>query len=183
MFPPIPTWDSLHPIIIHFPIVLLIIAPLFIILGLFFGENGKWFHFTALTLMVLGTIAAFVAVSTGEAAAEFAMRTPQVQAVLEEHEELAETTRMVFTILTVIFATLLILPLALKRPLKKNIAIPSHIAFTVIYSSCLLLLVNTAHEGGRLVHEFGVHAMMPIDPSAQSTSQNNGLGIYDDDDD
>ena len=31
--PPIPTWHAIHPLIIHFPIVLLLIAPLFIVIG------------------------------------------------------------------------------------------------------------------------------------------------------
>ena len=29
-FPAIPSWDALHPLIIHFPIALLLIAPIFI---------------------------------------------------------------------------------------------------------------------------------------------------------
>ena len=32
-FPAIPSWDALHPLIIHFPIALLLIAPIFIIVG------------------------------------------------------------------------------------------------------------------------------------------------------
>jgi len=32
-FPPIPSWDAWHPMIIHFPIALLLIAPVFILLG------------------------------------------------------------------------------------------------------------------------------------------------------
>ena len=28
--PPMPTWDAMHPLLIHFPIVLLLISPLFI---------------------------------------------------------------------------------------------------------------------------------------------------------
>lgn len=163
MFPPIPTWDSLHPIIIHFPIALLMVAPLFIILGLFFRDNSKWFHITALTLMVIGTIGVFLAVSTGEAAGELAMRSPQIEAVLEQHEEMAETTQLVFAILTGIYALLVITPLVMRKTLPQKVAIPAHGAFLLLFSGCLLLLINTAHQGGRLVHEFGVHAMMPSD--------------------
>jgi len=32
-FPPIPNWDALHPLIIHFPIALLLIAPIFVVVG------------------------------------------------------------------------------------------------------------------------------------------------------
>lgn len=163
MFPPIPTWDSLHPIIIHFPIALLIIAPLFIILGLFFRDNSKWFHISALTLMVIGTLSVFLAVSTGEAAGELAIRTPQIEAVLEQHEEMAETTKIVFGILTGIYGLLIITPLVMRKTIPQKVAIPAQSAFLLLFSGCLLLLINTAHQGGRLVHEFGVHAMMPTD--------------------
>ena len=32
-FPPIPSWDGLHPLIVHFPIALLLVAPLLVVLG------------------------------------------------------------------------------------------------------------------------------------------------------
>jgi hypothetical protein len=39
------------------------------------------------------------------------------------------------------------------------------LAFLVLYSAGALLLVNTAHNGGRLVHEFGVRAMVTSTPA------------------
>ncbi|MCB2155243.1 hypothetical protein KQI84_10170 [bacterium] len=166
--PQIPTWDAMHPLIIHFPIALLMVAPLFVIAGLFFPKNGKWFHIAALSLMVLGSISTFVAASTGEAAGELAMRTPAISATLEHHEELAEKTEIVFAILTSIYALLVIIPLAIKHPLKWKFAIPSHGVFVLLYAGSLLLLVNTAHQGGMLVHEYGVHAMLPLPADQQA---------------
>jgi hypothetical protein len=37
------------------------------------------------------------------------------------------------------------------------------LVFLGAYLVGLVYLVNTAHAGGRLVHEFGVHAMIPGD--------------------
>jgi hypothetical protein len=34
------------------------------------------------------------------------------------------------------------------------------ILFLFFYSGAMLFLVNTAHNGGRLVHEFGVQALV-----------------------
>jgi uncharacterized membrane protein len=31
--PPLPTWQAIHPLIVHFPIALLLVAPLFIVIG------------------------------------------------------------------------------------------------------------------------------------------------------
>ena len=158
--PPVPTWDGLHPLIIHFPIVLLMIAPLFVLIGAALSPaKAKSFLIAALILMVLGTTSTFVAVETGEAAGKLADRTPEINNVLMHHEQLAERTRLSFTILTLVFAILLGLPLILRRESRMfTTALP--IVFLVFYGGAMLFLVNTAHNGGRLVHEFGVQAVM-----------------------
>ncbi len=165
MFPPIPSWDGLHPIIIHFPIALLIVAPIIILIGIFVPGKGRTFLISAFILMLLGTIAAFVAVSTGGAAGELAEHTNNVGSVLEEHEELAETTRAVFTALTAIFGVIVFAPMLFRKELSRMILIPLNLAFLLFYGSGVVLLMNTAHQGGRLVHEFGVRAMMSDDCS------------------
>jgi uncharacterized membrane protein len=167
MFPPIPAWDGLHPLVIHFPIALLMVAPLLVLFGLIRGNTSSGLSLAALGLMVLGTISAWVAVSTGESAGELAERLPGVEVVLERHEELAELTRSLFTVLTGIFAVIVVLPMVLKRelPFAANLALNG--AFLLLYTGSMVVLVNTAHEGGRLVHEFGVRAMMDPSPPGQ----------------
>ena len=90
MFPPIPSFDGLHPIVVHFPVALLIVAPLFLALAALFPSKAGCFGRSALVLLALGTIASFVAVESGEAAARLADRTPEINAQIERHEELAE---------------------------------------------------------------------------------------------
>jgi len=156
---PIPDWSEMHPLIIHFPIVLLLVAPLFILVGIAMNpQAGRPFLIAALALMVLGTVSAFVAVSTGESAAAIAERTPLVSSVLEHHEDLAHTTTVVFSMLTVIFATILFLPRFLKSEIPVAGLRILLLAFLLFYGAGTVVLVNTAHNGGRLVHEFGVHA-------------------------
>ncbi|MEK7856256.1 MAG: hypothetical protein AAB288_09210, partial [Acidobacteriota bacterium] len=53
-----------------------------------------------------------------------------------------------------------------KKELTRMITIPLNLAFLLFYGSGAVLLMNTAHQGGRLVHEFGVRAVMA------STAQN-----------
>jgi uncharacterized membrane protein len=160
-FPPIPSWDGLHPLIIHFPIVLLLIAPVFIITGaLVKHEKGRVLQLTALLLMVAGTASVFLAIETGEAAGKLAERTPAINAVLEHHEELAERTRTAFSVLTVIFAAILLVPKLLQHASSKLVTTVLPLVFVVLYGAGTLLLVNTAHNGGRLVHEFGATAMV-----------------------
>jgi uncharacterized membrane protein len=182
MFPPFPSWDGLHPIIIHFPIALLIVAPVIILIGIFMPKNGRTFLISAFILMLLGTLATFVAVSTGNAAGELAEHVNNVDAVLEEHEELAETTRAVFAALTVIFGVVVFAPMLFRKELSRMISIPLNLAFLLFYGSGVVLLMNTAHHGGRLVHEFGVRAMMST--TAQNSSGNIPTsGKHRDDDD
>lgn len=143
------------------------VAPIIILIGIFMPKNGRTFLISAFVLMLLGTIATFVAVSTGSAAGELAERVNNVDRVLEDHEELAETTRAVFAALTVIFGVIVFAPILFRKELSRMIAIPLNLAFLLFYGSGVVLLMNTAHQGGRLVHEFGVRAMM------NTTAQNN----------
>ncbi|MCX7011873.1 MAG: hypothetical protein NTW86_04785 [Candidatus Sumerlaeota bacterium] len=159
--PPILPWDSIHPQIIHFPIVLLLTAPLFVALGIVVRKRGTCFAIAALCLMGLGAAGTFVAVESGEAAAQLATRTPEITEAIGRHQEMAETTRLVFTLLTVLYAAILFGPALLKRPLSPRASIIVQIVFFVVYAGCLILVADTGHLGGLLVHKFGVRAMMP----------------------
>lgn len=165
--PPVPSWDGLHPLIIHFPIALLLAAPLLILIGAFMRPKaGRTMMLAAFILMLLGTISVFVALETGEAAAELADRTPAISAQLERHEHMAETARAVFSVLTVAFGVLLLIPVVMRREFSRAMHTIVPLLFVLAYLGGAMLLVNTAHEGGRLVHEFGVKAIVAGTPSA-----------------
>jgi uncharacterized membrane protein len=90
MLPTWPGWDGLHPLVVHFPIALFLVAPVFVLLAMLRPARTATFAVPALILLALGTIAAFVAVETGEAAAELATRTDAVNRILERHSGLAD---------------------------------------------------------------------------------------------
>lgn len=169
-FPPIPSWDGLHPLIIHFPIALLLIAPIFVVIGAALSPaKGRPYLIAALFLLLAGTASIYVAVETGEAAGKLAERSAGINRVLENHESLAERTRAVFSVLSVIFVALIGVPWFVKQADTRLTTTILPLAFLVLYSAGALLLINTAHNGGRLVHEFGVQAMVsptPIDTNA-----------------
>lgn len=170
--PPIPNWTELHPLVIHFPIAWLLVAPFFIIAGIVMNPSkGRPFLVAALSLMVLGTVGTVVAVLTGEAAAEVAHRTAAMSAVLERHQELAETTRDIFGLLSAIFASILFVPRFLRREATTAAARILPLGFLLFYAAGIVVLVNTAHNGGRLVHEFGVHAV--IAPTNEASNSAN----------
>jgi uncharacterized membrane protein len=156
--PPLPGWNGLHPLVVHFPVALLLVAPLFVLLGSVFREAGKCFFMAALIVMSLGTVGIYIAVPTGEAASKLAPRTDEVASVLTRHEALAGQTRAAFTALTLLFGAGLIASRFIK--LRRAVVAVLLVAFLGLYAAGALLLANTAHNGGRLVHQFGVTAMI-----------------------
>lgn len=161
-FPPIPTWDSLHPMIIHFPIVLLLLTPLFILTSAALPpKKGRPYLIVALIMLLLGTGSLFLAAATGEAAARLAERGGPVDAALATHQRLAEETKIVFSVFSVILLGVVALPRILHREETRLTAAWMPLSFLVLYCAGILFVVNTAHAGARLVHEFGVHAIIP----------------------
>ncbi len=84
--------------------------------------------------------------------------------MLEHHEELAESTRAIFTVLTLVFAGMVLAPVLLRREPGEVVTIALALLFLAVYGAGTLVLSNTAHNGGRLVHELGVRSMMPAAP-------------------
>jgi len=163
MFPPISDWDALHPLVIHFPIGLLMVAPLLVLLSLLFPACGRAYSFSAFVIMLLGTAGAIVSVATGKASLASGVVDTTVKGlseVLERHKELAEMARNAFAALTVLYAVVVWGPMLIKKNFGRATHIIVTLVYLAVYSGAMLLLVNAAHNGGRLVHEFGVHVLM-----------------------
>lgn len=170
--PPVPAWSGLHPLIIHFPIALLLVAPLFLIIGAALGwHRGRAYLFSALILLLVGTASVFVAVESGEAAGKLAERTPAINAVLEHHEHLAERTQATFTVLTVLLAVWLAVSHFVRRLQTRSITRLAIVIMLAGYVYGALSLADTAHNGGRLVHEFGVQAVVAPSPGPPPAQQ------------
>ncbi len=160
LLPPWPGWDGLHPLVIHFPIALLLVVPVFVALAIARPLRSGTYAAPALVLLVLGTTAAFVAVETGESAAELATRTAVVNATIARHADLAETARNVFAFLTLLYAAITVLPLGLKSLARPVYIRAANAVFLVLLLGGDVLLANVAHQGGVLVHQLGVHAVV-----------------------
>ena len=161
MFPKIPSWEGLHPLVVHFPIALLLVAPMLVVLGLVMRTHGRGLTIGALILMALGTAGAWVALWTGEAATELAKHgAPTVLEAIERHRSAAGSVRTVFTVLTLLFAALTWLPESLSRRLSPRARLGLTLVLLAAYGGAMLLLANAAHLGGLLVHEYGIRAQV-----------------------
>ena len=156
MFHLFPAWNGLHPVVVHFPVILLLIAPLLVIMGAALPEARRGpFLASALALMVLGTSMTYLAVATGEQATKSVVVRLALNGTLQEHRSLAETTRGLFSVLTPVFAALLFAQRLVRRGLDAWVRTSLFAAFLLFYGTGAVLLIDTALKGSRVVHLLG----------------------------
>lgn len=155
--PPLPPWEGMHPLVVHFPIALLMVVPLFVLVTAVTGSRA--FMLSTLLLMVLGTAGAFVATSSGdEANAYMEVDSMTGYEVAEEHKAVAEWSRNVFLVLTIVYAVLTVLTLVRQKMRGIAPRLSLNLLFLLPWAYGLLELAEAAHLGGHLVHEFGAQA-------------------------
>jgi len=154
--PMVPGWEGWHPILIHFPIVLFLLAPVFLLLaGFTKTEKRSTFLVSALLVMVLGITSVYAAFEAGQAGAVLLDQTGQVMTVVEHHRKLADLARTSLAIATLLFGLTLLMRTALELNLRELSAVLP-VGFIAFYGLGLFWLIHAAYNGERLVHEFGV---------------------------
>ena len=135
--------ESAHPLVVHFPIALLVTAVLLELTALVCTRPTL--HRVALWNLTLGTLAAGAAVYSGLRAEEIARHSFEIEQVMELHERLG--------IATLIGGGLITAFRWLKRDqLSRRVRLGVVVLLLVMLST----LTYGAHLGGRLVYEFGV---------------------------
>jgi uncharacterized membrane protein len=146
--------ESAHPLVVHFPIALLLAAVLLDALAL--GLKRPGLHAVALWNLWLGTLGAAIAVLTGLRAAEVAKHTFEIHQVMELHRKLG--------IATLVLGGLVV---AWRLWVRDRLSHPARILTLVVMLAMAGTLGYGAHLGGRLVYEFGVGGSFgsSIDPA------------------
>lgn len=167
--PPLPPtnvpWPGMHVLVVHFPIALLLVAPVFVLLGLIFAPRWQGFAVSAVLLLALGTAGAFLATATGLAARDIVEEGPdEMFDVMEEHEEYALLTRNIYLGVTIAYAVFVLLTLTVSSIGKAVVRVPISLIFLVAMAVAALYLAHTAHLGGTLVHQYGVKAKLSETP-------------------
>jgi uncharacterized membrane protein len=145
----IPDWaPNIHPLIVHFPIGLLLAAAA-IDCAAWIYRCHRSLRFAATVLYVSGTISLIVAYFTGRAAAETVWLPGMAHAAIKAHWDWAFRTVTFFGAMTVLRVVLL----WRQGPTPKPAAIG---ALALVGLVGVVLIVETADRGARLVYGHGV---------------------------
>ena len=135
--------ESVHPLIVHFPIALLLTALVLDLLAV--ARKRPAWHRIALWNLALGTLGAAAAVATGLQAEDVAKHSFEIWQIIELHKRLGITT----LILGMMVAGWRLAHRDQLTPRARFLTL----AATVIMASTLSI---GGYLGGRLVYEFGV---------------------------
>jgi uncharacterized membrane protein len=145
--PLIPSWaPNIHPLVIHFPIVLLMTAAVVDLVDVAF-ERSPWLKAATTTLYVTGAISLIVAFVTGTQAGSTVLVPGMAYPVLKAHRQWALVTM-----------TYCIVVAALRLALLRGDGGRSRrrrVALLGIGLVSVFLIQQTAERGARLVYEFG----------------------------
>jgi len=139
------TLASLHPLVVHFTIVLVIMGVAFKLVSLF--GRPAFAGPTATTLLLLGAVSAFVSAQSGTAAHGPVERAPGARPPVMEHEEWGERTNQIMLGVGVIELA----GLALRRWPKVKIV---HALSAVVGLAAVVAVYEAAEHGGDLVYSY-----------------------------
>ena len=167
--PPIPPFDQLHPLVIHFPIALVLVTPVVIALALAWHKQARVLLVVATLLMIMAGGAAILAVQTGNAASGYAENVLGAGPVLDDHAKMGTRARNATLALTGALAIGTALAWRGGEKLPRKFVLIGGGVYLAVHAAGALLVANAAHEGGRLVHEFGVRAWpVPLPIAAEA---------------
>lgn len=141
--------DPLHPAVVHFPIVVILLGALASVIAIFWRKG--YVPALAAALLTIGALGAWAAVGTGESDGGLVENTSAgVEPLLEAHENWAKrtlTAAAIAAVMAVGAASLLRFPRA-ARGVAVAAALAAGVASWMVY--------ETGHRGGALVYQHGV---------------------------
>lgn len=146
----IPQWaPNIHPLIVHFPIGILIAAFIFDVVAFFLSEKYPWLNPTVVTaLYVVGTAFTLITYYSGQEAAEVVKVSAAAKEVLRQHSQLGLYTLLFFGFYITVRLALTWDRATIKRGLHAGLIIAAFLGLGLLYV--------TAEHGGKLVYGYGV---------------------------
>lgn len=142
-----PEWaPNIHPLLVHFPIALLVSAIIANFISFFIPDN--WWDETKTTILyVSGTLFAGITYYSGTLAADSVFLPAEAQSVLTEHADWAEYLLWFFAIFALLRIAFHWFDLFERKVFKV-------IAFITVLPG-LLMVFETAEYGGKMVYGYG----------------------------
>lgn len=155
IFPPV-----IHPMLVHFPIVLLYGSALTGIMGLLWRTPDRFFDRSSFWLLVLGLIAGIVASAAGVISEQFVKWTPTTSALLSAHQAYAVLTGL-FTILALISRIIARYPRGSESSrrgwsLGKSGRGRQTLLSMIFSIAAVVMITMGASIGGTMVYQYGV---------------------------
>ena len=165
--------NPLHPAVVHFPIVLLLLGAACAIVAAFWRKH--YVPAFAATLLLLGALGTWAAVESGESDGGLLENgSPQVQSLVDEHETWAKRTLAISIVaaLAAVGSVLVGRWPRMGRAVAVVAAVASGAAAYGVY--------ETGHRGGALVYRHGAGVEVATATEAQTaavvgTTQSAGL--------
>jgi uncharacterized membrane protein len=143
----VPEWaPNNHPLIIHFPIVLWLVAVFFDLISLIFKE--AWTRKTAMALYGLGAISAYAAFLSGNQAIDIVTIPFQGEMTASNHSDWGSYTLYFFISYAIVRGFIF-----WKQWDKKKVVA---VALFILGTIGMGMVAKTADMGGKLVYKYGV---------------------------
>ncbi len=143
----LPEWaPNIHPMIIHFPIVLWLVAVLADLVWLF--QTKSWLRNMTITLYVLGSIGALAAYLSGDQAMDIVSVPMQGEVTAGNHSDWGHYTLYFFSA----YAIIRLFLFSKQWDKKKWLAV----VLFVLGALGMGMVAKTADLGGKLVYKYGV---------------------------
>lgn len=151
LFPPV-----IHPMLVHFPIVLLYGSLFTTVLGWIWNRD-RFFDRASFWLLVLGLLAGIVAAATGVLSEQYVKWTPVTSALLSTHQAYAVLTGL-FVLLALVSRLVARYPRVERS--SWSLAGTSRgrqtILSVVFLVAAVVMVTMTASIGGTMVYQYGV---------------------------
>ena len=154
--------DPLHPAVVHFPIVLILLGAVAAIVAAIW-RGGHLPRFAAL-LLVLGAFGAWVAVETGESSGGLLESgSPQMETLVDAHQTWAKRT---FAVAIVAALAAVASALAGRWPrLARGVAVVA----AIVAAAAAYAVYETGHRGGALVYRHGAGVEVAVSAPAAAS--------------
>tara|TARA_B100000508_G_scaffold137355_1_gene131646 strand:- start:169505 stop:169996 length:492 start_codon:yes stop_codon:yes gene_type:complete len=150
--------EVLHALSVHLPIVALTLATLLFISSFLIKQN--WIKPASQFLLIIGTIGAWIAVFTGDAADGIVSRELCDPRVLKDHENSALTTSFLFTAASIITVAQLFW-------IRDRFSVFIRVINLILLIVGMSFLLYVGHLGASLVYQQGAGTFQPSEDCSE----------------